>query len=494
MSNQYDGTASQGLHSLGTIIKRHVYHLLEAATSRLEDIALASAANGSIIKPSAAAGASSGPPPPPPGPQSSAPQQTQQASLGSRDAPRAVKAFNDMVLADTGDDAKLKRYLDLSEKVGGPVWDQAKLVRTLLETQRDIIYCATQCAKPAGTDLPTILKPLIDGLEAISKLKDANRAGPHRELFDHLSAVADGAPAVGWVAASSQQGPDARGLGKELYRTLGGTAQGGKALDFKGSAGPAATSAGAPPAPGPPPPPPPPPPADFGSTAPSAKPAGGGVAAVFAEINKGEAITSGLRKVKKEEMTHKNPSLRVQGPVPAAPTSPGPAAGKKPLKPSKPTALAGKKPSKLALEGKKWVVEFYENDQSIVIEETEKDQSINLFGCKNVVVQVKGKVNAVNMTNCTKSSILVDSVISSVAVANSPSFALEIKGTAPTIQVDSTDSGQIYLSKEALGVEIMTAKCSSINVSLPVEGEEHGVFEEKPIPEMLRTTVKDGKL
>lgn len=96
--------------------------------------------------------------------------------------------------------------------------------------------------------------------------------------------------------------------------------------------------------------------------------------------------------------------------------------------------------------------------------------------------------------NCTKSSILVDSVISSVAVANSPSFALEIKGTAPTIQIDSTDSGQIYLSKEALGVEIMTAKCSSINVSLPVEGEEHGVFEEKPIPEMLRTTVKDGKL
>ncbi|KAG9051111.1 hypothetical protein FS837_011957 [Tulasnella sp. UAMH 9824] len=492
--------------------------VLEAATSRLEDIALASAANSSIVKPSTASGASSGPPPPPPGPQSSAPQQSQQAALGSRDAPRAVKAFSDMVLADTGDDAKLKRYLDLSEKVGGPVWDQAKLVRSLLETQRDIIYCATQCAKPSGTDLPTILKPLIDGLEAISKLKDANRAGPHRDLFEHLSAVADGAPAVGWVAAEgkpasvvseakdacqffanrvikvSQQGSDARGLGKELYRTLGGTTQGGKALDFKGSAGPAATSAGAPPAPGPPPPPPPPPPADFGSAAPSAKPAGGGVAAVFAQINQGEGITSGLRKVKKEEMTHKNPSLRAQGPVPAAPTSPGLAAGKKPLKPSKPTALAGKKPSKFALEGKKWVVEFYENDQSIVIEETEKDQSVNLFGCKNVVVQVRGKVNAVNMTNCTKTSILVDSVISSVAVANSPSFALEIKGTAPTIQVDSTDSGQIYLSKDALGVEIMTAKCSSINVSLPVEGEEHGVFEEKPIPEMLRTTVKDGKL
>lgn len=79
---------------------------------------------------------------------------------------------------------------------------------------------------------------------------------------------------------------------------------------------------------------------------------------MFAELNKGEAVTAGLRKVKKEEMTHKNPALRVQGPVPGRPTSPGPApaSGKKPLKPSKPTALAGKKPSKLALEGKKWVV------------------------------------------------------------------------------------------------------------------------------------------
>ena len=62
------------------------------------------------------------------------------------------------------------------------------------------------------------------------------------------------------------------------------------------------------------------------------------------------------------------------------------------------------------------------------------------------------------------------------------------------IQLDSTDSGQIYLSKTSLNAEITTAKCSSINVSLPVEGEEEGVFAEQPIPEMLKTVVKDGKL
>ena len=85
-------------------------------------------------------------------------------------------------------------------------------------------------------------------------------------------------------------------------------------------------------------------------------------------------------------------------------------------------------------------------------------------------------------------------MISSVSITNSPSFALQITGSAPTIQLDSTDSGQIYLSKDCLNVSITTAKCSSINVSLPVAGEEEGVFEEKAVPEMLVSTIKDGKL
>jgi adenylyl cyclase-associated protein len=90
--------------------------------------------------------------------------------------------------------------------------------------------------------------------------------------------------------------------------------------------------------------------------------------------------------------------------------------------------------------------------------------------------------------------VLIDSVVSSVSVTKSPSFQIQITGTAPMVQIDSTDSGQIYLSKSSLDAEITTAKCSSINVSLPVEGEEDGVFTEQPIPEMLRTCVKDGKL
>lgn len=76
---------------------------------------------------------------------------------------------------------------------------------------------------------------------------------------------------------------------------------------------PASGSAGGPP----PPPPPPSAPAPSTGKAPA-----GGAGAVFAELNKGEAVTQGLRKVDKSEMTHKNPSLRAGSAVPDRSTSP----------------------------------------------------------------------------------------------------------------------------------------------------------------------------
>ncbi len=68
---------------------------------------------------------------------------------------------------------------------------------------------------------------------------------------------------------------------------------------------------------GPPPPPPPPPPPVQAASPGSAAPSAAGVAAVFADLNRGEEVTKGLRKVDKSEMTHKNPSLRAGNTVPA---------------------------------------------------------------------------------------------------------------------------------------------------------------------------------
>lgn len=43
------------------------------------------------------------------------------------------------------------------------------------------------------------------------------------------------------------------------------------------------------------------------------------------------------------------------------------------------------------------MIENYENDTSLVVDNTELGHIINIFGCKNCTVQIKGKVNAVNL-------------------------------------------------------------------------------------------------
>lgn len=138
--------------------------------------------------------------------------------------------------------------------------------------------------------------------------------------------------------------------------------------------------------------------------------------------------------------------------------------------------------------------ENHTGNNNIVIEDTKLTQTVNIFNCKNSVIQVKGKVNAVNLVGCHKTSVLLENLVSSLSITTSPNFTVQILGLAPTVTVDNTDVGQIYLSKQCLesDTEIITAKTSSINISVP-QGDD-GDFVEKPIPEQLKTIVKDGRL
>lgn len=87
----------------------------------------------------------------------------------------------------------------------------------------------------------------------------------------------------------------------------------------------------------------------------------------------------------------------------------------------------------------------------------------------------------------------MESAVSSLSITSSPSFEVQITGTLPTVQIDTTDSGQVYLSKECMEVvEIITSKTSSINISVPTG--EGGDFEERPVPEQMKSTIVKGKL
>lgn len=261
------------------------------------------------------------------------------------------------------------------------------------------------------------------------------------------------------------------------------------------SAAPAPPSGGLPPPPPPPlpkfdnPPPPPPPP-------PSQQPAiGGDMGSVFDQLNRGESVTAGLKKVDKSQMTHKNPSLRAGAVVPEPSLDRSRSRG--PETKPKPATLRqnsiAKKEGRKELDGNKWFIENFDEPSAPITIEVSLTQSILISRCKNTTIIFKGKANAISIDNCQRTSIVLDSLVSSVDVIKCPNFALQVLETLPTVLLDQVDGAAIYLSKESMNTEIFTSKCSSVNINMPPVQEEED-YRECPLPEQIRTYVKDGKL
>jgi adenylyl cyclase-associated protein len=103
------------------------------------------------------------------------------------------------------------------------------------------------------------------------------------------------------------------------------------------------------------------------------------------------------------------------------------------------------------------------------------------------------RIQLIEIVGCKKTALVMESAVSSLSITSSPSFEVQITGTVPTVQVDTTDSGQVYLSKECMEiVEIITSKTSSINISVPT-GDE-GDFRENALPEQIKSVFKGGKV
>ncbi|CAI5519329.1 unnamed protein product [Closterium sp. Naga37s-1] len=261
-------------------------------------------------------------------------------------------------------------------------------------------------------------------------------------------------------------------------------------LDLPAYLSSAPSAAPAPPRGGPPPPPrgaPPPPP-------PPAASAGGGggggggadMSKVFSELNKGEAVTAGLRKVT-ADMKTKNRADR-SGAVPASiggskATSAGASATAKP---------AVVKPPKFELQqGRKWVVENQVDNKEVVIADTEPKQTVYIFGCKGTVVQVKGKVNNITLDKCTKTAVVFQDVLAACEVVNCSGVEIQCQGTAPMLAVDNTSGCQLYLAASALTASITTAKSSEINVLVPGPDADTP-WVEHALPEQFVSELKNG--
>jgi len=165
--------------------------------------------------------------------------------------------------------------------------------------------------------------------------------------------------------------------------------------------------------------------------------------------------------------------------------------GVKAVKPTnKASAASTAKEPKLYQDGKKWIVEYFKGDPNITIDQVEMNQSIYIFKCEGSAIRVNGKCNNIIMDSCKKTGVVFDTIVSSCEFMNCNGVQMQVLGTVPTIMVDKTDGCQMFLSKEAMGVEIVSAKSSEMNVLFP-KGED---FVEMPLAEQFKTVVEGSQL
>ncbi len=161
------------------------------------------------------------------------------------------------------------------------------------------------------------------------------------------------------------------------------------------------------------PPPPPPPPAGLLNSLPAVSAEQEARSALFADLNRGEEVTKGLKKVTADMQTHKNPELRDRKPVAAQ------------AKDNK-LGAAKKHPPKLELTGRKWEVEFHVDNPNIEVKDVESNQSVYVYKCEASTLKVTGKCNNIVLDGCKKVGIVFDDVVAAIEVVNCQSVQLQV--------------------------------------------------------------------
>eukprot|EP00066_Takifugu_rubripes_P005283 XP_003969232.1 PREDICTED: adenylyl cyclase-associated protein 1 [Takifugu rubripes] len=417
-----------------------------------------------------------------------------------------VEAFDEII------QGPVAQYVSLSQKIGGDVQKHADMIKQGFSSQRQLLLTASTSQKPSDAVFTSLLQPMSKIIQQVQSFREQNRTSA---LFNHLSAVSESVPGLGWVAMAPKPGPYVRDMQdaamfytnrvlkeyKEKDKTHVDWVKAYLSIwtDLQSyikqhhttglswsKSGPVASASAAPAGGCPPPPPMPPPPSmDISQSSGG----GGGAAdnrnALFASINKGGDITKGLRHVSDDKKTHKNPNLRGQAPVPAGPKPYCPPA-------PRPTATAASTlPPVLELDGKKWKVENHEGAENLVISETELKQVVYAFKCNKSTLQVKGKLNSITLDNCKKMGLVFDHVVGIVEIINCKDVKIQVMGKVPTISINKTDGCHVYLSSDSLKCEIISAKSSEMNVLVP--GKD-GEFTELPVPEQFKTVWDGSKL
>jgi adenylyl cyclase-associated protein len=451
------------------------------------------------------------------GAHSSAPAAASGGAGGDGGESQSVREYSDLIAS------YITPLIAATNKIGSTdeLKKQVDLLNKATEAQKSFLEIVAASKKPAPEAVGKLVEATSKLMGEISAIRDSNRKSPQ---FNHLSAISEGISALGWVMIEPTPGPfvnDARASSefysnkilmefkktnqdqvdwvhnwntflKELFtfikknHTTGlvWNPRGGDAGSFKGGSAPAAAAKAG----GGPPPPPPAPTAPLtqpGEGTKSDKPAGANPGNLFAEINKGGAITSGLKKVTKDMKNKYDPNKSTvisDAPVPEKKTA-------------APKAAAGAKKGtpKVELSGNKWIVEWQENNNNIEINETELKQTIYIYKCEKSVIKIKGKVNSVSLDGCKRVSVVFEHALALCEMVNCTSVEVQCSGKVPSVCIDKCSGVQFYLSKEGLDAEIVSSKSDAMNILIP--DPAGGVDPiEIAVPEQFKTLVKNNKL
>ncbi|XP_063154980.1 adenylyl cyclase-associated protein 2 [Candoia aspera] len=411
----------------------------------------------------------------------------------------------------------IAEFVKNSKILDGDVKTHAEMVHAAFQAQRAFLRLTSHYQEPQESEVAILLKPISDKIHEIQMFRERNRGS---NMFNHLSAVSESIPALGWITISAKPGPYVKEMNDAATFYTNRVLKDYKHSDLRhvdwvksflniwaelqayikeyhttgltwSKTGPVASATlgfpalmnnqGLPPLPPPPPPPPGPPPVTDTENAKDDTAAAR--SALFAQLNQGETITRGLRHVSDDQKTHKNPSLRAQGAPIQSPT--------KTYTSESPKISSQKSYSPvLELEGKKWRVEYQEDKNDLLISDTELKQVAYIFKCSKSTLQIKGKVNSIIVDNCKKFGLVFDNVVGIVEVINSKDIQIQVLGKVPTISVNKTEGCHIYLSEESLDCEIVSAKSSEMNILIPL----HGDYKEFPVPEQFKTSWDGSKL
>eukprot|EP00181_Compsopogon_caeruleus_P001485 CAMPEP_0184683780 /NCGR_PEP_ID=MMETSP0312-20130426/12554_1 /TAXON_ID=31354 /ORGANISM="Compsopogon coeruleus, Strain SAG 36.94" /LENGTH=768 /DNA_ID=CAMNT_0027136385 /DNA_START=131 /DNA_END=2437 /DNA_ORIENTATION=- len=96
----------------------------------------------------------------------------------------------------------VKQYEDASSKLGGMVAEQAMDLSSSIKAMFRVVAEAASKPKPSSEEFAKTITPLSQEMGKVVEI--ASSCDPRDEFFNHLTAIAESVPALGWLAVESK--------------------------------------------------------------------------------------------------------------------------------------------------------------------------------------------------------------------------------------------------------------------------------------------------